>query len=76
MSTVTEKLIQDYLNQYDIDKGQIYLVYSLGLDEKIKERMTDVAKEHGFKNISWIQAGAMISTHAGPGGFGIAGLER
>ena len=76
MSTVTEKLIQDYLNQYDIDKGQIYLVYSLGLDEKIKERMTDVAKEHGFENISWIQAGAMISTHAGPGGFGIAGLER
>ena len=32
-------------------------------------------KKHGFKNVKWIQAGAMISTHAGPGGIGIAGLE-
>ncbi len=75
MSSVTEKLMQDYLNQYDIDKKQIYLIYSVGLDEEIKVKMTEIAKKYGFENISWIQAGAMISTHAGPGGFGIAGLE-
>lgn len=76
MSAVTEKLLQEYLNQYDIDKGQLYLLYSIGLDESIKDRMTAIAKEHGFKNIKWMQAGAMISTHAGPGGFGVAGIER
>lgn len=76
MSIVSEKLIQDYLNQYDLDKEQLYLIYSIGLDERIKERMTDIAKENGFKHINWMQAGAMISTHAGPGGFGVAGLER
>ena len=32
-------------------------------------------KKHGFNKVIWIQAGAMISTHAGPGAFGIAGLE-
>ena len=37
--------------------------------------MAVIAKESGFKNVKWIQAGAMISTHAGPGGFGVAGLE-
>lgn len=76
MSAVTEKLLQEYLNQYDIDKGQFYLLYSIGLDENIKDRMTAIAKENGFKNIKWMQAGAMISTHAGPGGFGVAGIER
>ncbi|QGH33587.1 DegV family EDD domain-containing protein [Gracilibacillus salitolerans] len=76
MSVVTEKLIQEYFNQYNIDKGQLYLIYSIGLDEKIKEKMTDIAKENGFENIKWMQAGAMISTHAGPGGFGVAGIER
>ncbi|MFA1822330.1 DegV family protein [Virgibacillus oceani] len=76
MSAVTEKLMIEYLNQYDIDKGQLYLMYSIGLDEKIKDRMTEIAKGNGFKNINWMQAGAMISTHAGPGGFGVAGLER
>jgi DegV family protein with EDD domain len=75
MEAVSEKLIREYLNEYDIDRGQLYLIYSIGLDETIKQRMDEIVKESGFKNVTWIQAGAMISTHAGPGGFGIAGLE-
>lgn len=75
MSIVAEKLMRDYLNQYDIDRKQLYLIYSIGLDESIKSRMDEIAKETGFEKITWMQAGAMISTHAGPGGFGIAGME-
>ena len=75
MSVVAEKLMQEYLNEYNIDREQLYFIYSIGLDESIKQRMDEVAKEAGFKKIRWIQAGAMISTHSGPGGFGIAGLE-
>lgn len=76
MSTVAEKLMRDYLNQYDIDKQQIYFIYSIGLSEDIKQRINELAKETGFENSTWIQAGAMISTHSGPGGFGIAGIEK
>ncbi|MCM3723414.1 DegV family protein [Solibacillus isronensis] len=75
MDIVAEKLMRDYLNEYNIDRKQLYLIYSIGLDEQIKKRLEEVAKEAGFENVRWIQAGAMISTHAGPGGFGIAGIE-
>jgi fatty acid-binding protein DegV len=75
MDGILEKLMQDYLNQYNIDREQLYLLYSIGLDERIKARMDELAKEAGSKNVKWMQAGAMISTHAGPGGFGMAGLE-
>ncbi|MFJ7828326.1 DegV family protein [Psychrobacillus sp. NPDC096623] len=75
MGIVAEKLMRDYLNQYDIDRKQLFLIYSIGLDESIKKRMDEIAKETGFENVTWMQAGAMISTHAGPGGFGIAGIE-
>lgn len=75
MSIVAEKLMQDYLAQYDIDRQHIYFIYSIGLSESIKQRMDALANETGFGNITWIQAGAMISTHSGPGGFGIAGIE-
>lgn len=75
MNNVAEKLMQEYLNQYNIDRKQLYLIYSIGLDESIKKQMGELAKEKGFEKIIWMQAGAMISTHAGPGGFGIAGLE-
>ena len=75
MSIVAEKLMRDYLNEYEIDRKQLYLIYSIGLDESIKRQIEKSAKEAGFENVTWMQAGAMISTHAGPGGFGIAGLE-
>ncbi|WP_186579529.1 DegV family protein [Aquibacillus kalidii] len=75
MDKVTEKLFRDYLNDYDIDREQLYFQYSIGLDEDIKRRMDELAKANGFKNVTWIEVGSMISTHAGPGGFGIAGLE-
>ncbi|SES61935.1 EDD domain protein, DegV family [Oceanobacillus limi] len=75
MSVVSEKLMRDYFNQYNIDRDQLYLIYSIGLDDGIKQRAEEIAREHGFQKIQWMQAGAMISTHSGPGGFGIAGLE-
>jgi DegV family protein with EDD domain len=75
IDVVSEKLMRDYLTRYDIDRNQLYLLYSIGLDETVKQGMDEIAREYGFKNVKWIQAGAMISTHAGPGGVGIAGLE-
>lgn len=75
MRIVAKKLMEEYLDAYNINREQIYLLYSIGLDETIKEDMESLAKQHGFKNISWIEAGGMISSHSGPGGFGIAGLE-
>ncbi|WP_085505216.1 DegV family protein [Thalassobacillus devorans] len=76
MGTATEKLFHDYLNEYNIDRQQLYFIYSIGLDERIKTRMEEVAKANGFQYIRWIQAGGMISTHSGPGGFGVAGVEQ
>ncbi|WP_226666323.1 DegV family protein [Metabacillus litoralis] len=75
MNVVAEKLIEDFLQAYTIDRKQLYFQYSVGLDDSIKTKINEIAKKHGFSNITWIQAGAMISTHAGPGGFGIAGIE-
>ena len=76
MSGATEKLFNDYLKEFNIDKSQLYFIYSIGLDEKVKKRMDELAKEKGFQHVRWIQAGGMISTHSGPGGFGVAGLEQ
>jgi DegV family protein with EDD domain len=76
MEAVAEKAFEDYLNEYKIDRNQLYFIYSIGLDEGIMQNMNELAKQRGFKKVEWIQAGAMISTHSGPGGFGIAGLEE
>lgn len=76
MDMVAEKLMKEYLENYNLDKQQVYFIYSLGLDEQVKEKLDRMAKEAGFQRITWIQAGGVISTHAGPGAFGVAGLEK
>ena len=75
MNIVAEKFMRDFLNEYNIDRKLLFLIYSIGLEESIKTRMVEIARGKGFENVKWMQAGTGISTHAGPGGFGVAGLE-
>ena len=76
IGNIVEKYMKDYIGKYHMDKEQIYLIYSLGLEEHIKQHMEQIAKEEGFKKIIWIQAGCMISSHSGPGAIGIAAFEN
>lgn len=76
ISRVAEEYLNEFIDRYNMDKEHIYLLYSLGLDEQIKQRAEEIAKEKGFKNIVWIQTGCVISTHGGPGAIGIAGFEN
>lgn len=75
MSNIAEKYLNEYIDRYNMDKEQIYLLYSVGIDEKIKICMEEIAKSKGFKKIIWIQTGCVISAHSGPGAIGIAGFE-
>jgi len=75
MSHIAKKYLNEYLDRYNMDKEELYLLYSLGLEECIKVSMEEIARQKGFKNIVWIQTGCVISTHSGPGAIGIAGFE-
>jgi DegV family protein with EDD domain len=76
ISNIVEKYMKEYIDKYHVDKELMYLIYSLGLEEHIKQRMEEIAKEKGFKKIIWIQAGCMISCHSGPGAIGLAVFEN
>jgi DegV family protein with EDD domain len=75
MSRIVKQYLNEYIERYNIDREQIYLLYSLGIDENVKEYMEEFTKEKGFRKIIWIQTGCVISTHSGPGAIGIAGFE-
>lgn len=75
MIQIAEKYLNEYLGRYNLDKEQLFLIYSAGLKDQIKTRMENISKEKGFKKITWIQTGCVISTHSGPGAIGIAGFE-
>lgn len=55
MSHIAEKYVNEYVDRYNMDKEQLYLLYSLGLEDSIKFSMEELIKEkalkklHGFK---------------------------
>lgn len=76
MTKVVEKLIRDYAEGYQMERDCIWMVYTVGLQEEIRQKAEETALSCGFKQIQWIQANGVITTHGGPAAFGIAGLAE
>ena len=76
MLKAAPKLLNDFVEQYQLDRERIVFVYSAGLNQSIKDEMNALAQEMGFQEILWIQTGGVVTTHCGPGGFGVCGLSK
>jgi len=76
MKKVAAQLINEYATKYNLDRNEkLWIVYTIGLSEEVKEIIMQTAKECGFDNTEWIQAAGVITTHGGPAAFGIAGFS-
>lgn len=76
MTKVAAKLIQDYAQQYELERDNLWLVYTTGLKDEVRQSVETAAKECGFKELQWIQANGVITTHGGPAAFGMAGFAK
>ncbi|MBR5289838.1 MAG: DegV family EDD domain-containing protein [Erysipelotrichaceae bacterium] len=77
MSRVCAKLLKEYTEQYNIDTNSpVYFVYTVGLSDEVKSAVKDAASELGYKDMEWIQAHGVITTHGGPAAFGFAGFTK
>ncbi len=76
MKKVAAQLINEYATKYNLDRNEkLWIVYTIGLSEEVKEIIMQTARACGFNNIEWIQAAGVITTHGGPAAFGIAGFS-
>lgn len=76
MESIVPKLIEEYSSEKNLDKKEVYLLWSIGLSEAIRKLAEDKVKEMGFEKVTWMQTGCVITTHGGPGSFGIVGLSK
>lgn len=75
MVKVAAKLIRDYEKLYNLRKDLLWLVHTVGLQDDVRQSVEQAARESGFKEVRWIQAAGVITTHGGPAAFGMAGLS-
>ncbi|MCB5955318.1 DegV family protein [Enterococcus sp. CWB-B31] len=75
MMLAMKKLFAYYIEMYNLDREELTFVYSEGLSEEIRKTAERLAAEAGFKKVHWIPTGCVVSSHGGPGAFGIVGFS-
>lgn len=76
MSRASQKLLAEFTEKYHLSKELLYFPYSPGLSENLRKDLADQATALGFRNIRWIQTGSVVSTHSGPGAYGVCGISE
>lgn len=74
MKKIVQKVIKDFCMEHDLERNEIWMGYSTGFAEELKEYAVQIAQEIGFKKVNWIKVGGVITTHGGPNAFCIAGF--
>lgn len=74
MEKVAPKFLREYVESQNLKRDTMAFVYSVGLAESIQEECTAIARELGFREILWIPTGGVVTTHCGPGGYGVCGM--
>ena len=76
MEKVAAQLVTDYAQSYDLDRDALWLIWTVGLSDAVKEAVKQAAAECGFRHLEWIRANGVITTHGGPAAFGLAGFAK
>ena len=64
-------LIERLMYQGAMDTSHAYLIRSAGLSQELQSRIEARMGELGFKRVEWVDTNNVISSHCGPGSFGI-----
>lgn len=76
MRRVAAQMVTEYAEKYNLERDCLWLVWVIGLSDEVREAVEVAAKEAGFRQTKWIQAGGVITTHGGPAAFGLAGFTK
>lgn len=71
-----KKALNDFFTNYDLDLDTIIMGGSPGVDPAHKQLALDIAHSYGANNVRWMNTGAVISSHGGPGAIGWGGIEK
>ena len=76
MEKVAAQLVTDYAESYDLDRDTLWLIWTVGLSDSVKDAVKQAAADCGFRHLEWVRANGVITTHGGPAAFGIAGFAK
>ena len=76
MDKVAIQLLKEFPEANRLSREILILVYSEGLKDSIRSEVNALAQRMGFREILWVPTGGVVTTHCGPGGFGVCGVSE
>ncbi len=74
MDKIVPALIRSTIEEQHLDTSELWLIWAPGLSEAIKQEAQRAARACGVQQIHWVKTGGVITTHSGPGAFGVVGF--
>lgn len=69
-------VLKEFAAKHSLRKDHIYFIQTPMMDEDIRTALETQAASMGFQKTTWIPTGCVITTHGGPGAFGIVGTAE
>lgn len=69
-------VLKEFTAKHSLKKDHIYFIHTPMMDGAIRDALETQAKAMGFQKTTWIRTGCVITTHGGPGAFGIVGTSE
>lgn len=69
-------LLRDFDSKHTLSREQVYFINTPYMDSAVRTALDAEAKAMGFKAVTWIPTGCVITSHGGPGAFGIVGTSK
>ena len=76
LEKVAPALVREFSQRERLEKEELTMLWSVGLPETVRQAAEEEAARCGFRSVSWIETGCVITTHGGPSCFGIAGFAE
>ncbi len=76
MAQLAPKMVNEFAVQQEMEKDCLWLIKTPGLAQQTQDDAEEAGRALGFERVEWIKTGCVITTHGGPGAFGVAGFVK
>ena len=76
LAKVAPLLLRDFAAKHSLNQEHLYLIETPYLDDGVRAALEQEAAALGYRKITWVKTGCVITCHGGPGAFGIVGTAQ
>jgi len=73
MTRLAPLLLREFTEKHNLNKDHIYFIHTPYMEETIRTVLDAEAASLGYREITWVKTGCVITCHGGAGAFGIVG---